>query len=81
MTVGGLSTFLSYANQYTKPFNDISSVVTELQNSLACAARIFELIEEEPSQVPDAADAEELKGAADRWSLSMCIFLMSKRNR
>ena len=39
MTVGGLSTFLSYANQYTKPFNDISSVVTELQNSLACATR------------------------------------------
>ncbi|MCC8016992.1 MAG: ABC transporter ATP-binding protein/permease [Lachnospiraceae bacterium] len=64
MTVGGLSAFLSYANQYTKPFNEISGVITELQNALACAARIFELIEEEP-QVPDDADAvdlEEVKG-------------------
>ena len=73
MTVGGLSTFLSYANQYPKPFNDISSVVTELQNSLACAARIFELIEE-PSQVPDAADAEELKGAAGQVELEHVYF-------
>ena len=73
MTVGGLSTFLSYANQYTKPFNDISSVVTELQNSLACAARFFELIEE-PSQVPDAADAEELKGAAGQVELEHVYF-------
>ena len=73
MTVGGLSTFLSFANQYTKPFNDISSVVTELQNSLACAARIFELIEE-PSQVPDAADAEELKGAAGQVELEHVYF-------
>ena len=73
MTVGGLSTFLSYANQYTKPLNDISSVVTELQNSLACAARIFELIEE-PSQVPDAADAEELKGAAGQVELEHVYF-------
>ena len=46
LTVGQLSSFLSYANQYTKPFNEISGVVTELQNALACAARIFELIEE-----------------------------------
>ena len=73
ITVGGLSTFLSYANQYTKPFNDISSVITELQNSLACAARIFELIEE-PSQVPDAADAEELKGAAGQVELEHVYF-------
>ena len=73
MTVGGLSTFLSYANQYTKPFNDISSVVTELQNSLACAARIFELIEE-PSQIPDAADAEELKVAAGQVELEHVYF-------
>ena len=73
MTVGGLSTFLSYANHYTKPINDISSVVTELQNSLACAARIFELIEE-PSQVPDAADAEELKGAAGQVELEHVYF-------
>ena len=61
-TVGSLSCFLSYANQYTKPFNEISGVVTELQNALACAARIFELIEEQP-QVPDAADAETLQKA------------------
>ena len=48
LTVGQLSSFLSYANQYTKPFNEISGVVTELQNAIACAGRIFELIEEEP---------------------------------
>ncbi len=53
ITVGDLSCFLSYANQYTKPFNEISGVITELQNALACAARIFKLIEE-PSQTPDA---------------------------
>ena len=52
LSVGGLTVLLSYANQYMKPFNDISSVVTELQNSLACAARVFELIEEE-AQTPD----------------------------
>lgn len=52
ITVGGLSCFLSYANQYTKPFNEISGVVTELQNAFACAARIFELIQE-PSEVPE----------------------------
>ena len=55
MTVGGLTIFLSYANQYTKPFNEISGVVTELQNALACAERVFALIEEK-SQVPEAAD-------------------------
>lgn len=53
LSIGSLSAFLSYATQYTKPFNEISSVVTELQNALACAARLFELIEEEP-QVSDA---------------------------
>ena len=57
ITVGQLSSFLSYANQYTKPFNEISGVVTELQNALACAARIFELIEEDP-EIPDAKDAK-----------------------
>ncbi len=57
ITPGGLTSFLSYANQYTKPFNEISGVITELQNALACAARIFELIEEEP-QVSDAGNAE-----------------------
>ncbi len=56
MTVGTLSCFLSYASQYTKPFNEISGVVTELQNALACAARVFELIEEEP-QVPEVNNA------------------------
>ena len=58
-TIGQLSACLSYANQYTKPFNEISGVVTELQNALACASRLFELIEEEP-QTPDPADAVEL---------------------
>lgn len=56
MTVGGLTSFLSYANQYTKPFNEISGVVTELQNALTCAARVFELIEQ-PSEPADAEDA------------------------
>ena len=67
LTVGQLTCLLSYANQYTKPFNEISGVVTELQGALACAARIFELIEEEP-QTADAADARVLtdaKGAID----------------
>ena len=55
LTVGGLSSFLSYANQYTKPFNEISGVITELQNALACAARIFELIDE-PALSPEPED-------------------------
>ena len=59
LTIGGLSSFLSYANQYTKPFNEISGVVTELQNALACAGRVFELIDE-PAQTPDPADAEQI---------------------
>ena len=61
-SVGNLSCFLSYANQYTKPFNEISGVVTELQNALACAARFFELIEEKEEE-PDAADAYQLEQA------------------
>ena len=56
LSVGQLTCFLSYANQYTKPFNEISGVITELQNALACAARIFELIEEQPQEL-DRADA------------------------
>lgn len=60
ISVGQLSCLLTYANQYTKPFNEISGVITELQNALACAGRIFELMEEEP-QVPDAEDAAVLK--------------------
>ena len=59
ISVGQLTSFLSYANQYTKPFNEISGVVTELQNALACADRIFELIEEMP-QTPEPADAKTL---------------------
>ncbi len=62
LTVGNLSAFLSYANQYTKPFNEISGVITELQNSIACAARLFELIEEKP-QVSDAG--ADVLGTAD----------------
>ncbi len=58
-SVGRLSSFLSYANQYTKPFNEISGVITELQNAIACAGRIFELIDEEP-QTPEPADAAVL---------------------
>ena len=59
LTVGELSVFLNYANQYTKPFNDISDVMTELQNALACAQRVFDLIDEEPIR-PDAPDAAVL---------------------
>ncbi|OUP12341.1 ABC transporter ATP-binding protein [Anaeromassilibacillus sp. An200] len=68
ITVGDLTCLLSYANQYTKPFNEISGVVTELQNALACAGRIFELIEEEP-QIPDAENAVELKAVQGNVSL------------
>ena len=60
ITVGQLTCFLSYANQYTKPFNEISGVVTELQNALACAGRVFELIDEEP-ETPDKENAVVLK--------------------
>lgn len=73
LTVGQLTCFLSYANQYTKPFNEISGVITELQNALACAARIFELIEEEP-QVPDAVDAAVLKNPDGRVDLRNVSF-------
>ena len=59
LTVGELTCFLSYANQYTKPFNEISGVITELQNSLACAERLFELLEEKP-ETEEPADAQEL---------------------
>lgn len=72
-TVGALSCFLSYANQYTKPFNEISGVVTELQNALACAARIFELIDEEP-QVPEMQNAVELEHAKGQVKLEDVSF-------
>jgi len=72
LSVGQLSCFLSYANQYTKPFNEISGVVTELQNALTCAGRVLELIEAEP-QVPDAEDAHQLdapEGAVELQNIS-----------
>lgn len=73
ITVGQLSCFLSYANQYTKPFNEISGVITELQNALACAARIFELIEEE-KEIPDASDAVTLGEADGRVDIEDVYF-------
>lgn len=73
ISVGRLSCFLSYANQYTKPFNEISGVVTELQNAFVCAGRIFELIDEEP-QVPDAADARVLEEAQGNVDLKNVYF-------
>ncbi|MCM1412702.1 MAG: ABC transporter ATP-binding protein/permease, partial [Lachnospiraceae bacterium] len=73
ISVGRLSCFLSYANQYTKPFNEISGVITELQNALACAARIFELIDEEP-QVPDGPDARILTNARGNVKLENVYF-------
>ena len=77
LTIGQLTCFLSYANQYTKPFNEISGVITELQNALACAARIFELIEEEP-QLPDAEDARVLTDVEGAVSLNNVSFSYSK---
>ena len=68
-----LSCLLTYANQYTKPFNEISGVITELQNALACAGRIFELMEEEP-QIPDAEDALELKAVRGNVTLENVSF-------
>lgn len=73
LTVGGLTAFLSYANQYTKPFNDISEVVTELQNSLACAARLFELLDEREEE-PDASDALELAHVRGQVDISHVDF-------
>lgn len=73
LSVGQLTCFLSYANQYTKPFNEISGVITELQNALACAARVFELIEEEP-QIPDASAAVVLTQAKGEVDLKDVAF-------
>lgn len=73
ITVGILSCFLSYANQYTKPFNEISSVITELQNAIACAARVFELIEETP-ELPDKADATELENVKGSVEINNLYF-------
>lgn len=73
LSVGELTSLLSYANQYTKPFNEISGVVTELQNALACVERVFELIEEE-AQIPDAVDAVEKTEIEGRVSLKHVNF-------
>lgn len=73
ISVGRLSCFLSYANQYTKPFNEISGVVTELQNAFVCAGRIFELIDEDP-QVPDAENARVLTDAQGNVNLENVYF-------
>ena len=73
LSVGQLSCFLSYANQYTKPFNEISGVITELQNAIACAGRVFDLIEEK-AQVPDDGDAEELTDVKGKVSMEHVYF-------
>lgn len=73
LTVGGLSCFLSYANQYAKPFNEITGVITELQNAFACAARLFELIDE-PARLPDAPDAKVLEHADGNLRLEHVFF-------
>ncbi len=73
LTIGQLSCFLTYANQYTKPFNEISGVITELQNAMACAARLFELIEAQP-EIPDDADALVLEHADGRVALEDVAF-------
>ncbi len=80
LSVGQLSCFLSYANQYTKPFNEISGVITELQNALACAARLLELIEEEP-QVPDSASALVLEHADGSVNLEHVSFSYTPQQR
>ncbi len=80
ISVGQLSCFLSYANQYTKPFNEISGVITELQNALACAARIFELIEEEP-EIPDGKDAEVLENVDGSVNLEHVYFSYSPERK
>ncbi len=77
ITVGGLSCFLSYANQYTKPFNEISGVIAELQNALACAERLFELVEQQP-QTPDAENAHEFGDVDGRVEIENVAFSYSK---
>lgn len=77
ISVGQLSCFLTYANQYTKPFNEISGVVTELQNAFACAKRVFDFIEEEP-EIPDDPDAVILEGAKGNLELSDVSFSYKK---
>ena len=80
MTVGGLAIFLSYANQYTKPFNEISGVITELQNALACAGRVFELIEETPEK-PDKEEAVKLTDVKGKVAMSDVSFSYDKSRK
>lgn len=77
LSVGQLSCFLSYANQYTKPFNEISGVITELQNALACAERVFELIDEK-AQIPDCYSAKELETADGNVEIENLDFSYTK---
>ena len=72
LTVGGLTIFLSYANQYTKPFNEISGVVAEMQNALACAQRVFDLIEEEPQKAENPFNLENVSGDIVIKNASFC---------
>ena len=80
ISVGQLACFLSYANQYTKPFNEISGVVTELQNAIACAARIFDLIDEE-REVPDKSDAKVLTEVQGSVDLDQVAFSYDKNKK
>lgn len=80
ITVGILTCFLSYANQYTKPFNEISDVVTELQNAMACAERLFELLEEK-SVEPDPEDAIEIKDVDGKLTLSHINFSYTENKK
>lgn len=77
ITVGELSVLLNYANQYTKPFNDISGVMTELQNALACAQRVFDFIDEDPI-LPDAPMPLPCPTVQAVWSLSMSSSAMCR---
>ncbi len=78
--VGKLTTLLSYANQYTKPFNEITGVITELQNAIACAGRIYELIDE-PAQIPDKEDAAVLESAKGEVDFKDVCFSYSKERK
>lgn len=80
LTVGILSSFLNYVNQYTKPFNEISGVLTELQNAIACAERVFDLIEA-PSQTPDANDPDPEKPIAGKIDIRNVAFSYNKEKK
>ena len=80
ITVGVLTCFLSYANQYTKPFNEISGVITELQNAFACAGRLFELLEEKETP-PDSDNAVEIKNVNGKMELSNVSFSYTENKK